>query len=64
MIGESPGENLARYFYNASRKRVAIRTLMLRELRRHDLLDELTLAAFQKAGFLFDHAVRCLLSKT
>ncbi|MGH7310573.1 MAG: hypothetical protein ACREK6_17970 [Candidatus Rokuibacteriota bacterium] len=61
IIGESPGENRAKYFYNERRKKVAIRTIMLRELGRHGLLDEPTLRAFQKAGFLFDHAIRCLL---
>lgn len=63
VIGESPGENPAKYFYNARRKRVAIRTIMLRELRRHGLLAEPTLPAFRKAGFLFDHAIRCLLPR-
>ena len=63
VIGESPGENPAKYFYNTRRKRVAIRTIMLRELNRHGLVDELTLAAFQNAGFLLDHAIRCLLPK-
>jgi hypothetical protein len=63
VIGESPGDNPVKYFYNSRRKRVAIRTIMLRELRRHGLLDDMTLPAFQKAGFLFDHAIRCLLTK-
>lgn len=35
---------------------------MLRELHRHGLLTEPTLVAFRQAGFLFDHAIRCLLS--
>jgi hypothetical protein len=35
---------------------------MLRELHRHGLLTQPTLPAFRKAGFLFDHAIRCLLS--
>lgn len=61
VIGESPGNDAAKYFYNARRKRVAIRTIMLRELGRHSLVDELTLRAFQQRGFLFDHAIRCLL---
>lgn len=61
IIGESPGEDPAKYFYNQRRK-VAVRTIMLRELHRHGLLTEPTLVAFRKAGFLFDHVIRCLLS--
>src|SRR5438552_1725433 len=60
VIGESPGEDATRYFYNPRRK-VPVRTIMLRELHRHSLINEPTLLAFQKAGFLFDHAIRCLL---
>ena len=60
VIGESPGEDAAKYFYN-QRRRVAVRTIMLRELYRHRLLIEPTLPSFRKAGFLFDHAIRCLL---
>lgn len=62
VIGESPGENPAKYFYN-QRRRVAVRTIMLRELHRHGLLDEPSLPAFRRAGFLFDHAIRCLLPR-
>lgn len=60
VIGESPGEVAAKYFYNQRRK-VAVRTIILRELHRHGLIGEPTLPAFRKAGFLFDHAIRCLL---
>lgn len=60
VIGESPGEDRSKYFYNQHRK-VAVRTIMLRELSRHRLISEPTLLAFRKAGFLFDHAIRCLL---
>jgi hypothetical protein len=60
IVGESPGENPEKYFYNERRK-VALRTIMLGGLHRHGLLTEPTLAAFRKAGFLFDHAIRCLL---
>ena len=62
VIGESPGEDAAKYFYNQRRK-VAVRTIMLRELHRHGLLSESTLPAFRKEGFLFDHAIRCLLPR-
>lgn len=61
IVGESPGENAEKYFYNRRRK-VAVRTIVLRELHRHSLLTEPTLVAFRNAGFLFDHAIRCLLA--
>jgi len=60
ILGESPGEVAAKYFYNEDRK-VAVRTIMLRELHRHGVLSEPSLPAFRNAGFLFDHAIRCLL---
>lgn len=60
IVGESPGGDAAKYFYNQRRK-VAVRTIMLRELQRHGLVSEPTLPAFRNAGFLFDHAIRCLL---
>lgn len=60
VIGESPGEDETKYFYNQHSK-VAVRTIMLRELHRHGLLNEPTLQAFRTAGFLFDHAIRCIL---
>lgn len=62
VIGESPGEDATRYFYNPYRK-VPVRTIMLRELHRHTLISDPTLPSFCKAGFLFDHAIRCLLSR-
>ena len=60
IIGESPGADASKYFYNQRRK-VAVRTIMLRELHRHRLLSEPTIPVFRQAGFLFDHAIRCLL---
>jgi len=60
IVGESPGENADKYFYN-QRRTVAIRTIMLRGLHRHGLITEPTLVAFREAGFVFDHAIRCLL---
>src|SRR6267378_2939160 len=60
IIGESPGQVAAKYFYNEKQK-VGVRTILLRELHRHGLLSEPSLPAFRKAGFLFDHAIRCLL---
>jgi hypothetical protein len=61
VIGESPGEDATKYFYNGRRRKVAVRTIMLRELHRHNLVSEQSLAAFRAAGFVFDHAIRCLL---
>jgi hypothetical protein len=61
VIGESPGEDAAKYFYNPRRRKVAVRAIMLRELHRHNLISEQSLVAFRAAGFLFDHAIRCLL---
>jgi len=60
IVGESPGQVAAKYFYNEKQK-VAVRTILLRELHRHGLLSEPSLPAFRTAGFLFDHAIRCLL---
>jgi len=45
-----------------ARRKVAVRTIMLRELHHHGLLTAPTLDAFRNAGFLFDHAIRCLLT--
>lgn len=60
VIGESPGNARSVYFYDLRRK-VAVRTIMLRELYRHRIITERSLPAFRGAGFLFDHAIRCLL---
>lgn len=60
IIGESPGQDAEKYFYN-ERKTVAIRTIMLRELHRYGLIKKPSLEGFRDAGFLFDHAIRCLL---
>lgn len=60
IVGESPGKDEEKYFYNEHR-RVAVRTIMLGGLHRHGIIVEPTLVAFREAGFLFDHAIRCLL---
>src|SRR5947207_13863807 len=60
IVAESPGADPEKYFYNERRK-VAVRTIMLSGLYRHGLIVEPTLPAFREAGFLFDHAIRCLL---
>lgn len=61
VIGESPGNAQSVYFYDLARK-VAIRTIMLRELYRHRIITKPSLPAFRGGGFLFDHAIRCLLT--
>jgi hypothetical protein len=61
VIGESPGDDATKYFYNGRRRKVAVRTIMLGELHRHNLISEQSLAAFRAGGFVFDDAIRCLL---
>jgi len=60
IIGESPGDETSVYFYD-ERRRVAVRTIMLRELQRHAIITQPSLVAFKEAGLLFDHAIRCRL---
>lgn len=66
IIGESPGPPGAAYFYNpipeARRDPVAVRRHLLAGFTSAGLIDAPTLEAFQDAGFLFDHAIRCNLS--
>lgn len=57
IVGESPSEP---YFYDAHR-RAAIQTMLLEDLHSHELIAQPDLPAFRDAGFLFDHAIRCLL---
>ncbi len=60
IIGENPGSSTSPYFYEEGRA-VAVRTILLRELHRGDIITEPTLGAFRSAGFLFDHGIRCRL---
>jgi hypothetical protein len=60
VIGENPGSPTTAYFYNAAKK-VAVRTILLRELNRAGIVASPTLEAFKAAGFLFDHGIRCRL---
>ena len=57
IVGESPSEP---YIYDAHR-RAAIQTMLLKDLHSHELIAKPNLSAFRDAGFLFDHAIRCLL---
>ena len=60
IVGENPGSSSTAYFYDATR-RVAIRTILLRELHGAGIVASPTLEAFRAAGFLFDHGIRCRL---
>jgi len=60
IVGENPGSSTAAYFYDEHRA-VAVRTILLRELHRGGFICEPALPAFQSAGFLFDHGIRCRL---
>jgi len=68
IIGENPGDSNSQYFYDPpqsyARDRVIVRRCLLRGLCEQGLISAATLEAFQDAGFLFDHAIRCPLSKT
>lgn len=57
IVGESPSEP---YIYEVNR-RAAIQTILLEDLHSHELIAQPNLPAFRDAGFLFDHAIRCLL---
>ncbi len=46
VVGESPGDAKSAYFYD-QRRRVAIRTIMLRELCLHGIIAEPTLTAIR-----------------
>lgn len=67
IIGESPGDSNSQYFYAAPQSyvkdRVVVRRCLLRGLCEEGLIGAATLEAFRDAGFLFDHAIRCPLSR-
>ena len=67
IIGENPGDVGARYFYEVpadyTTDPVDVRRGLLENLFSEKLLAEPTLEAFREAGFLFDHAIRCLCSQ-
>jgi len=60
IVGENPGSSSTTYFYDTAR-RVAVRTILLRELDRAGIIASPTLEAFRTAGFVFDHGIRCRL---
>lgn len=57
----------SQYFYREPASydddRVAVRRALLRGLYGEGLIRDATLPGFRDAGFLFDHAIRCLLRK-
>jgi hypothetical protein len=65
VVGENPGDANSEYFYkrpaNYDNDKVAVRRALLQGLHEHGLIRSATLEAFQEAGFLFDHAIRCQL---
>ncbi len=71
IIGENPGYPAtarsltpSEYFYtDPPRDNVVVREALLHGLHREGLIPEARLKGFRDAGFLFDHAIRCLLPK-
>src|SRR5437867_450626 len=67
IVGENPSGVGAPYFYEAPKRYdddpVAVRRGLLQNLHSQKLLVSATLEGFQEVGFLFDHAIRCLLPK-
>jgi hypothetical protein len=65
IIGENPGNVGSPYFYDGTQSvghdPVAVRRNLLFGLHKVGLIGAPTLQAFQQAGFLFDHAIRCHL---
>jgi hypothetical protein len=61
IVGENPGSTSTAYFYDGAR-RVAVRTILLRELHGAGIVTSPTLEAFRAAGLLFDHGIRCRLA--
>lgn len=63
IIGESPGEPGASYFYDPipqfGRDPVAVRRNLLPALASLRVMTAPTLPAFRDAGLAFDHAIRC-----
>jgi hypothetical protein len=66
IIGESPGDPGADYFYDSLPKTghdpIDIRSNLLSGLHAAGLVNSVELEAFREAGFVFDHAIRCSLN--
>ncbi len=67
IVGENPGDKGSPYFYDPpwsyENDPVKVRYGLLTNIFQQKLLPSPTLEGFQEAGFLFDHAIRCLLPK-
>lgn len=67
IVGENPSYEGQPYFYEEpisyNNDPVAVRCGLLQNLYKQEILESATLTGFREAGFLFDHAIRCHLSK-
>ncbi|MDE0486919.1 MAG: hypothetical protein OXH80_08065 [Nitrospira sp.] len=67
IIGENPGGLESAYFYdppeNYQKDPVIVRKGLLSTLSELKLLYTPTLEGFRQAGFLFDHAIRCPMTR-
>ena len=67
IVGENPSYEGQTYFYEEpisyNNDPVAVRRGLLQNLYKQGVLESATLTGFREAGFLFDHAIRCNLSK-
>ena len=67
IVGENPSDEGQPYFYeepiNYDNDSVVVRRSLLQNLYEREILDSVTLTGFREAGFLFDHAIRCRMSK-
>lgn len=67
IVGENPGDVESPYFYEVpgsyANDPVDVRRGLLRGLHSQKLLTTATLEGFLDAGFLFDQAIRCPLSR-
>ncbi len=67
IVGENPSGEGQPYFYeepiNYDNDSVIVRRSLLQNLYEREILDSATLTGFREAGFLFDHAIRCRMSK-
>jgi len=65
IMGENPGDTSSSYFYEISNDymndKIRVRRSLLSGLLSQKLIIEQNLEAFKRAGFLFDHAIRCHL---
>ncbi len=67
IVGENPGGPESAYFYDSPKSyqndQVKVRRGLLSNLFELKLLHAPTLEGFRQAGFLFDHAIRCPMTR-